>query len=108
MDDTQFAEIAAWINNAGLGGQYEAAIVTEFCARIVALGLPLARGQVFIDTLHPVYGGRGYYWQAAKGETIATEYSPAIEGELLERWRRSAFLSHDRGRLGNVAPATDK
>ena len=46
MDDTQFAEIAAWINNAGLGGQDEAAIVTEFCARIVALGLPLARGQV--------------------------------------------------------------
>ena len=65
--------------------------MTEFCARIVALGLPLARGQVFIDTLHPVYGGRGYYWQAAKGETIATEYRPAIEGELLERWRRSAF-----------------
>jgi adenylate cyclase len=91
MNDTQFAEIAAWINNAGLGGQDEAAIVTEFCARTVALGLPLARGQVFIDTLHPVYGGRGYYWQAAKGETIATEYSPAIEGELLERWRRSAF-----------------
>jgi adenylate cyclase len=90
MDDTQFAESAAWINNAGLGGRDEAAIVTEFCARIVALGPPLARGQVFIDTLHPVYGGRGYYWQAAKGETIATEYSPAIEGEMLERWRRSA------------------
>ena len=91
MDDTRFAEIATWINQAGLGGQDEAAIVTEFCARIVTLGLSLARGQVFIDTLHPVYGGRGYYWQAAKGETIATEYRPAIEGELLERWRRSAF-----------------
>ena len=61
MNDTQFAEIAAWIKNAGLGGRDEAAIVTEFCARIVALGLPLARGQVFIDTLHPVYGGRDYH-----------------------------------------------
>ena len=91
MNDAQFAEIAAWISNAGLSGQDEAAMVTEFCARVVALGLPLARGQVFIDTLHPVYGGRGYYWQAAKGETVATEYGLAIEGEMLERWRRSAF-----------------
>ena len=91
MDDAQFAEIAAWISNAGLSGQDEAAMVTEFCTRVVALGLPLARGQVFIDTLHPVYGGRGYYWQAAKGETIATEYGPAIEGEAFARWQRSAF-----------------
>lgn len=91
MDDAQFAEIAAWISDAGLAAQDEAAMVTEFCARIVALGLPLARGQVFIDTLHPVYAGRGYYWQAAKGETVATEYGPAVEGEMLERWRRSAF-----------------
>jgi adenylate cyclase len=91
MDDAQFAEIAAWISNAGLSGQDEAAMVTEFCARLVAHGLPLTRAQVFIDTLHPVHGGRGYYWQAAKGETVATEYRPAVEGELLARWRRSAF-----------------
>ena len=72
MDDAQFAEIAAWISTAGLAGEDEAAMVTEFCGRVVALSLPLARGQVFIDTLHPVYGGRAYYWQAAKGETTAT------------------------------------
>ena len=57
MDDTQFADIAAWISNAGLSGQDETAMVTEFCNRLVALGLPLARAQLFIDTLHPVHAG---------------------------------------------------
>lgn len=91
MNESQFAEIAAWISRAGLAGQDEAAMVTEFCTRLLALGLPLVRGQVFIDTLHPVYAGRGYYWQAATSTTVATEYGPAFEGEELERWRRSVF-----------------
>jgi len=91
MDDAQFAEIAAWISNAGLAGEDEAAMVTELCRRVVALGLPLARSQVFIDTLHPVYGGRGYYWQAARGETVTTEYNAPTQAEELARWRRSAF-----------------
>jgi adenylate cyclase len=91
MDDAQFAEIASWISNAGLAGQDEAAMVTEFCGRLVALGLPLTRAQVFIDTLHPVYAGRGNYWEAAKGDTRTAQYGPTVEGEALERWRRSAF-----------------
>jgi hypothetical protein len=35
----------------GSPGEDEAAMVTELCIRAVALGLPLARSQVFIDTL---------------------------------------------------------
>ena len=84
MDDTQFAEIAAWITCRARRSRRSGDSDGVLRARL-ALGLPLARGQVFIDTLHPVYGGRGYYWQAAKGETVATEYGPAIEGEMLER-----------------------
>jgi adenylate cyclase len=91
MDDAQFAEIAAWISSAGLAGEDEAAIVTEFCTRLLALGLPLARAQAFIDTLHPVYGGSGYYWQAAKGGTVATQYNNPTAAEEVARWRRSAF-----------------
>jgi adenylate cyclase len=66
-------------------------MVTEFCTRLVAEGLPLARAQLFIETLHPVYGGRGYYWQAVKGATVATEYNTPTTEEELARWRRSAF-----------------
>jgi adenylate cyclase len=91
MDDAQFAELTAWISNAGLSGQDEITMVTEFCARIVAHGLPLTRAQVFIDTLHPIYGGRAYTWQIAKGDTTATEYGPANDGEMLARWQQSPF-----------------
>jgi adenylate cyclase len=91
MNDAQFADLAAWISNAGLGGRDETAMTTEFCARLVAHGLPLVRAQVFIDTLHPIYSGRLYSWQVAKGETTATEYGPVSDGEALARWQQSAF-----------------
>jgi adenylate cyclase len=91
MDDGQFAAFAVWLSDAGLSGQNEETMVTEFCTRLVAEGLPLARAQLFIETLHPVYGGRGYYWQAVKGATVATEYNTPTTEEELARWRRSAF-----------------
>lgn len=92
MDDAQFAELVAWISEIGLSGHDEATMLTEFCARIVAHGLPLARAQVLIDTLHPIYGGRVYLWQAAKGAATVSEYGPANEGEALARWQKSPFF----------------
>jgi adenylate cyclase len=92
MDDLQFADLAAWIGDVGLSGQDETALVTGLCTRLVERGVPLARAQVFIDTLHPTHAGRAYWWKLAKGETTVTEYGPANEGEALERWRRSPFF----------------
>jgi adenylate cyclase len=92
MDDAQFAELAAWISDAGLRGLDETTLVTEFCARLLAQGLPLARAQVFIDTLHPTYGGRAYAWHAAKAATTATEYAQPNDGEMLARWQQSPFF----------------
>src|SRR5579872_7162942 len=91
MNDAQFAEIAAWLSTAGLKGEDEGAMVTEFCARVVALGLPLARVQVFIDTLHPVHGGQLCSWRAADGKTDVREYQQPSEAEALQRWERSPF-----------------
>jgi adenylate cyclase len=91
MDDAQFAELAAWIANAGLAGESETATVTGFATRANALGLPLGRVGVFIDTLHPIYEGRLFSWQAADGSTTLREYGSSQEGEGLERWRRSPF-----------------
>jgi adenylate cyclase len=91
MNDAQFAELTTWISNAGLSGQDETTMLTEFCARIVAHGLPMTRAQAFIDTLHPIHGGRAYTWQIAKGQTTATEYAPANDGEMLARWQQSPF-----------------
>jgi adenylate cyclase len=92
MDDAQFAELAAWVSDAGLRGLDETTLVTEFCARLVAQGLPLTRAQVFIDTLHPTYGGRAYAWHAAKAETTASEYAQLSDDQMLARWQQSPFF----------------
>jgi hypothetical protein len=57
MEEARFAELTQWITSAGLAGQSETAMMTGFCERAVAAGLPLAGGIVIIDTLHPVYEG---------------------------------------------------
>ena len=91
MDDGQFAQLAGWIAKAGLAGHSETAMVSGFCERIVALGVPLASASVLIDTLHPIYEGRLFSWQAASGQTTLTEYGRSDQGEAAERWRRSPF-----------------
>lgn len=91
MDDAQFAEIACWISEAGLRGVDETTLMTDFCTRLVAAGLPLTRVQVFIDTLHPTYGGRVYAWHAAKAATTVSEYAQLNDPAMVERWQRSPF-----------------
>ena len=91
MDDAQLAEIACWVSEAGLRGVDETTLVTDFCTRLVAQGLPLTRAQVFIDTLHPTHGGRAYVWHAAKAATTASEYAQMSDAEMLARWQQSPF-----------------
>jgi len=89
MDDAQFVELSAWITEAGLAGQSEAAILAGFCEREVARGLPLARALVLIDTLHPIYEGRAFRWTRAQKETTLTEYGRSDDD--VTRWQRSPF-----------------
>ena len=89
MDKDQFAEISAWITEAGLAGQSETAILAGFCERQVARGLNLSRALVLIDTLHPIYEGRAFRWTRAQKETTLTEYGRSDDD--LSRWQRSPF-----------------
>jgi adenylate cyclase len=101
MNEAFFAELSAWLTQAGLADTPETAIVSGFCDRCVAAGLPLARSLLFIDTLHPVHEGRLFRWGYSPAETPLLEYgrtSPdalAASGfnprdvEIAERWRRS-------------------
>jgi adenylate cyclase len=103
MNEAFFAELSAWLIQAGLAGTPETDIVQGFCDRCVAAGLPLARGQVFIDTLHPVHEGRLFRWGAGPTESPLVEYgrtspdglaasgSNPADVEAAERWRRSPF-----------------
>jgi adenylate cyclase len=105
MDDALFDELSAWLTQAGLAGTAETEIVSGFCERCVAAGLPLGRAIVFIDTLHPVHEGRMFRWGLAAAESSFLEYgrtdpnalaaagSNAEELEAAARWRRSPFYS---------------
>ena len=89
MDSDQFVDLAAWITEAGLAGQNETATLTGFCERALALGLSLARANVVIDTLHPIYEGRAFTWKRERKETVLTEFGRS--DERLELWERSPF-----------------
>ena len=95
MDNNQLVDLTAWISEAGLAGLSEAATLTGFCERALAIGLPLARANVVIDTLHPVYEGRAFTWQREKKETRLNEFGRT--NEALGLWERSPFY-----RLGST------
>jgi adenylate cyclase len=81
MNEAQFGELAGWLARMGLAGEDETSIVTGFCERAVRAGLPLARGQVLIDTLHPVHEGRLFRWGHEPEVAAFVEYGRTRELE---------------------------
>lgn len=90
MDRTRLSELCAWLTDAGLAGKSETDLLDGFCRRAFEAGLPIARGIIIIDTLHPVYEGRAFHWRREAGQTRTelVEYAPTSEGEAAENWRR--------------------
>jgi len=89
MENGQIAELTGWITETGLAGQSETATLGGFCERVVSFGLPLARANVIIDTLHPVYEGRAFTWKRQLKETALSEYGRSPERS--DRWEQSPF-----------------
>jgi adenylate cyclase len=89
MEDSQVDQLVAWIAEAGLAGLAESAILTGVCERMLGCGVPLARANVVIDTLHPVYQGRAFTWNRENMTTRLSEFGRSDEGE--DRWERSPF-----------------
>jgi adenylate cyclase len=82
-----------WLVSQGLTSLPENDLVRGFCERCRAEGLDLSRGIVFIDTLHPIFEGRGFRWNdTATNESDSFEYLSSNEGEAAQNWRRSAFF----------------
>ena len=96
-----------WLAKAGLHGESEAALVSGFCERAVAAGLPISRALLIIDTLHPVYEGRVVRWGHEPSKPAVQEYGRtglpgdvaephhSAGGELPEavaRWQASPFF----------------
>lgn len=74
MNEAFFAELSAWLTQAGLAGTSEIEMVSGFCDRCVAAGLPLFRTVVLIDTLHPVHEGRLFRWGPDSAQPPLLEY----------------------------------
>ncbi len=91
MNETRLTELAQWITGEGLAGSTEAEMMSGFCERAVAAGLPLASAVLFIDTLHPIHEGRAARWSRATGRTEITDYGRTNEGEAAQSWRATPF-----------------
>src|ERR1700677_456433 len=93
MDLTPRLQLMNCVVSQGLTGAPENDLVRGFCERCRAGGLDLSRGLVFIDTLHPIFEGRGFRWNDTKThESDSFEYLPTSEGDAAQNWRRSTFF----------------
>ena len=92
MELTPRLRLMNWLVNQSLTGLPENDLLRGFCERCRADGLELSRGLVFIDTLHPVFEGRGFRWNdSPTNESDSFEYGSSREGTAAENWRRTTF-----------------
>ena len=81
-----------WLVSQGLTSLPENDLLRGFCERCRAGGIDLSRGIVFIDTLHPIFEGRGFRWNDSESnESEIFEYRSTSEGQAAQNWRRSVF-----------------
>src|SRR6266852_9814794 len=98
-------QLMNWLVSQGLTGVAENDLIRGFCERCRAGGLDLSRGLVFIDTLHPIFEGRGFRWNDSEtNESDTFEYGSTSEGHAAQNWRRSTFFhmlenGHDELRI---------
>ena len=92
MDLIYRFDLMSWLVSQGLTGLPENELIRGFCERCRAAGLDLSRALIFIDTLHPIYEGRGFRWtDTATNEADSFEYISSEDGEAAQHWRRSVF-----------------
>jgi adenylate cyclase len=105
MDLTPRLQLMNWLVSQGLTGLPENDLIRGFCERCRAEGLKLSRGLVFIDTLHPIFEGRGFRWNDSEtNESETFEYGPTDDRDAAGIWRRSTFFhmlesGHDEMRI---------
>jgi adenylate cyclase len=93
MDDATANRILQSVAEAGLAGIPEPQLLRDFCLKLLADGIPVARANVIIDTLHPVHEGRVFRWRKNEADLEPmVEYGRTNEGgEAADSWRRSPF-----------------
>lgn len=93
-------QVADWLTQSSLAGNELEAMVTGFCERLAAAGLPLARAHLTFSMLHPLYTALGFTW--TRGEGVQIERYMRKPGEQPDRFLRSPYyhlLRHDLDHL---------
>lgn len=92
MEIAARSRLTNWLVEQSLTGLPQNDVLRGFCERCRESGVDLARALVFIDTLHPIFEGRGFRWNAhPTNESEMFEYGSSNEGEAAQNWRRSTF-----------------
>jgi adenylate cyclase len=91
VEDRRVMDITAWLMQSGLKGMSETDLLDGFCEACVANGLPIDRAAIVIDTLHPLYVGRAFRWDARQAVERVSPYGIAAPGHFADNWLRSAF-----------------
>ncbi len=64
------AAIVEWLGDGARSAPTSESVLAELCRRLVEAGMPLARGAVFVRTLHPQVMGRRFTWRPDSGVTV--------------------------------------
>jgi len=62
--------IVAWMVDGARSAPESGEVLTQLCDRLIAAGVPLARGAVFVRTLHPEIMGRRFVWRPETGTEV--------------------------------------
>jgi adenylate cyclase len=93
MNTGDIDRTTAWLIECGLAGASETELLHGFCDRCLQSGMDLSRAMTFIDTLHPIYEGRGFRWRNdGVEESSLVEYTRTNEGEAAANWQRTTFF----------------
>jgi len=68
---TGLDEIVNWMIDGCRSAPESGDVLTQLCDRLVAIGVPLARGAVFVRTLHPEIMGRRFLWRLETGTEVS-------------------------------------
>jgi adenylate cyclase len=105
MELSSRLDLTNWLVGQGLTGLPETDLIRGFCERCRAGGLDVSRAMAFIDTLHPIYEGRGFRWNdRPSNESDTFNYQSSADGDAAKYWRQSVFHhmlenGHDEFRL---------
>lgn len=78
--------IKDWVVRQGLASDDLPGLLSGFCERLVAIGVPLWRGHMSLATLHPMYEAIGYAWRRGQGLTHDQYQHGSLAGDV---WQRS-------------------